>query len=70
MRIPPSAPKWSWVNLTACRAHLGQLDQARSALEETLRRQPELSAAGLEGGVFGPAVEFFLDGLRKAGWEG
>ncbi len=59
--------------LASSHAHLGQLDQARLAFQEMLRRNPEFSpesfkmAHSIADSAF---IESWLDGLRKAGWEG
>jgi pentatricopeptide repeat protein len=59
--------------LASSHAHLGQLDQARSAFQEMLRRNPEFSPESFKM-LFSIAnsafIESWLDGLRKAGWEG
>jgi adenylate cyclase len=63
----------SWGILAASQAHLGRLDDARSALGEVLRLQPELSEASLERFfVYADRdwFERFVDGLRRAGWQG
>jgi adenylate cyclase len=55
-------------------AHLGQIDEARSALEDRLRVQPSFSLAGTEElfsrmGMHPDFAERYLDGLRKAGMQ-
>ena len=56
--------------LAASHAHLGQADPASRALQEMLRRNPELSTDTFRS-VFAIAAPAFignwLDGLRKAG---
>jgi adenylate cyclase len=51
-------------------AHLGSIDEARSAFREVLRLQPDFSLAGAKQ-VFAGANEDFVErvvaGLRKAG---
>ena len=53
-------------------AHLGRIDEARSAFREVLRLQPDYSLAGVRQ-IFAAAdddfVELVIDGLRKAGLE-
>ena len=54
---------------TAC-AHLGRLDDARSAAAEVLRLQPGYSLAVTRAALGGADPDFlerYLDGLRKAG---
>ena len=56
--------------LAASYAHLGRLDEARTALEASLRLQPESSLSAHRATLpsANPAfVERFIDGLRKAG---
>jgi adenylate cyclase len=56
--------------LAAACGQLGRRDEARAALEALLRLVPDFSAAKLR--IFLPpdVVERYLEGLRKAGWEG
>jgi pentatricopeptide repeat protein len=58
--------------LAASHAHLGQMDAARRALQEMLRRNPEFSPDTFRT-VFSFAsptfIDDWLDGLRKAGLE-
>jgi adenylate cyclase len=56
--------------LAASYGHLGRADEARHALDELLRLAPDLSAAQLR--VFLPPaiVDRYVEGLRKAGWQG
>jgi adenylate cyclase len=56
--------------LAAACGQLGRRDEARAALEALLRLAPDFSAATLR--IFLPpdVVERYLEGLRKAGWEG
>jgi adenylate cyclase len=53
-------------------AHLGRIDEARSALREVLRLQPDYSLAGVRQ-IYAGANEEFVErvvaGLRKAGLE-
>jgi adenylate cyclase len=56
--------------LAVSNAHLGRIEEARSALEEAMRQQPDFSVAGLRLTSQTAAlswVEIFVDGLRKAG---
>jgi adenylate cyclase len=56
--------------LAASYAHLGRLEEARSALEEALRLTPELSLASLRLTASGAHPDWataLIDGLRKAG---
>ena len=61
---------WSYAVLASALGNLGQIAEAREAVEEALRRKPDLSLAYLEktfptkqpGGL-----KLYLDGLRKAG---
>jgi adenylate cyclase len=60
--------------LAASYGQLGRLDEARAALEEERRREPDLSLAKVrrENETLGTDPEFlerWLDGLRKAGLE-
>jgi adenylate cyclase len=56
--------------LAAACGQLGRGDEARAALEALLRLVPDFSAAKLR--IFLPpdVVDRYLEGLRKAGWEG
>ncbi len=56
--------------LAASYAHLGATDQARAALQEYLRLEPDFSLARVRvfSGTFEPSfIERLVDGLRKAG---
>jgi adenylate cyclase len=56
--------------LAASNAHLGRIEEARSALEEAYREQPNFTVAHLKrvNPTADPAwVEHWIDGLRKAG---
>ena len=61
---------WSYAVLASALGNLGQIAEAREAIDEALRRKPDLSLAYVEttlptkqpGGL-----DTFLDGLRKAG---
>ena len=52
-------------------AHLGRNEEARTALDQCERIQPDFFESAVELGPFeNPAAnEHILDGLRKAGWE-
>ena len=56
--------------LAASYGHLGRTEEAKAALDALLRLMPDFSAADLA--VFLPpaVAERYLEGLRKAGWEG
>jgi hypothetical protein len=63
---------WSQAILASALGNLGQIAEARAAVDEALRRKPDLSLAFLEAllptkqpGGLAP----YLDGLRKAGLE-
>ena len=61
---------WTYAVLASALGNLGQIAEAREAIDEALRRKPDLSLAYVEttlptkqpGGL-----DTFLDGLRKAG---
>jgi adenylate cyclase len=59
--------------LAASQAHLGRLDEAHAALQDMLRLYPDVSADSIRW-IFAPAheeyIERWIDGLRRAGWEG
>jgi tetratricopeptide (TPR) repeat protein len=59
--------------LAAALAHVGDLDGARHALEESKRLMPDPTVAFFDATYPFDRPEdreFFFDGLRKAGWEG
>jgi TolB-like protein len=65
-----------WVahgTLAASQAYLGQMDEARAALREMVKHNAQVSADGIRR-IFTPAHDEYIDrwieGLRKAGWEG
>ncbi len=63
---------WSYLYLAASFAGLDRSDEARRAIEEALRVQPDLSEEVVRGNLaFGDSevVERFIAGLRKAGLE-
>jgi adenylate cyclase len=71
-RLVQAYPKLSlnWRILASCCAHLGRLDEARSALEEMFRLQPEYSLAIARAALAAADADFrerYIDGLRKAG---
>ena len=56
--------------LASSYAHLGRLDEARAAVEQLARHEPDYSIANAErslGGAVPSLVERYLVGLRKAG---
>jgi len=67
----PNADVWAYSTLAAVLGHLATLDEARSALEELLKRKPDFSLGLVRRLVLYnkiPAhLELYLDGLRKAG---
>jgi len=67
----PNADIWAYSTLGAALGHLGNIDEARSALEELLRRKPDFSVGFVRRFVFyikiPDQLELYLDGLRKAG---
>jgi TolB-like protein len=67
----PNADIWAYSTLGAALGHLGHLDEARSALEELLKRKPDFSLGFVRRFVFynrdPDHLELYLDGLRKAG---
>jgi TolB-like protein/class 3 adenylate cyclase/Tfp pilus assembly protein PilF len=67
----PNADLWSYATLVAVLGHLDHLDEARSALQELMKRKSDFSLAFVKRSVFYnkiPAhLDFYLDGLRKAG---
>jgi adenylate cyclase len=63
---------WAYEVLAASYARLGRIDEARAALEEQLRIEPDLTLDKVRRqnpGVDPEFLEPFLDGLRKAGLE-
>ncbi len=58
-----------WGVAASSYAHLGRLDDARAALEQLARHEPDYSVADVElGAPMVPSLlEHYLDGLRKAG---
>ncbi len=69
----PSAPFWAHATYTASLGHLGRLDEARTALEELLRRNPDFSCEFVRKYVYYNKVtahlDRYIDGLKKAGLE-
>ena len=59
--------------LVCALGHKGDLEAAKAALETSKRTMPDPTRAYFEGAYTfkdRDTLEFFLDGLRKAGWEG
>ena len=53
--------------------HLGRLDEARRALDEIQRRQPEITIGFVQDHTtftYSDYMDHFMDGLRKAGLPG
>jgi TolB-like protein/class 3 adenylate cyclase/Flp pilus assembly protein TadD len=74
-RIPQLRPNypWGYLYLANSYAHLDRADEARAALREGLRLQPELSVELIRRALScqdPEVVERFVAGLRKAGWDG
>jgi len=67
----PNCQYWANSHLVAAIGHLDRIDEARSALEELLRRKPEFSCSFARTHLFyiksAAQIEHYLDGLRKAG---
>jgi tetratricopeptide (TPR) repeat protein len=70
IREPRAVGYWPYAVLASALGNLGQIEEARSAVDEALRLKPDLSLSYLEktlptkqpGGL-----QPYLDGLRKAG---
>jgi adenylate cyclase len=63
---------WSHAALASALGNLGQTAEAREAVDEALRRKPDLSIAYLETTLptkHPGGLDLYLDGLRKAGLE-
>jgi adenylate cyclase len=63
----------AWQRKTVALAHLGRIEQAEGALAQLFALQPSFSAAYVSATYpfRDPAhAAIFVDGLRKAGWEG
>jgi Flp pilus assembly protein TadD len=67
----PNVPEHQLV-LASCLGHAGEIDEARRALSECERLQPGYSTTpeNWQRIKLRTDMEYFLDGLRKAGWEG
>ncbi len=61
-----------WRCLAGALGQLGRLDEAREALEQFLARTPGFTSQTARLGAFRDEAVFqhWLEGLRKAGWEG
>ncbi len=60
----------AWATVAASYAHLGRLDDARAAVEQLTRHEPDYSVADVElalSAMVPSLLERYLDGLRKAG---
>ena len=55
--------------LAASYGHLGQIEEARRALDALLRLMPDFSTAHLRFFLPPAIVERYLDGLQKGGWK-
>jgi adenylate cyclase len=71
MRLRPKA-FWPWVFMSACLSAMGRMDEARDALVEAKKLNPNLNAAffdtyGQRYGRVPPYMARMLDDLRKAG---
>jgi TolB-like protein/cytochrome c-type biogenesis protein CcmH/NrfG len=66
-----NADIWAYSTLGAALGHLGYRDEAKSALEELLKRKPDFSVGFVRQFVFYDRIpdhlELYLEGLRKAG---
>jgi TolB-like protein/class 3 adenylate cyclase/lipoprotein NlpI len=67
----PNAQYWARAHLVAALGHLGDDDQARSAVNDLMRLKPEFSLAFARERLFylrrAEQIETYIDGLRKAG---
>jgi adenylate cyclase len=65
-----STTSFAWGLLASSYAHLGRLDDARAALEQLTRQQPDYSMADAKSDLAGAVpslLERYVDGLREAG---
>jgi TolB-like protein/Flp pilus assembly protein TadD len=59
---------WTLCRIAACHAQLGRLDEARAAVAEALRQQPDLSLSKVRLPMWTAAeAQHILDGMRRAG---
>ena len=67
----PNAGHWANAHVAAALGHLGRIDEAKAAVGELLRRNPEFSCSFVRKYRFyvksSADVENYLMGLRKAG---
>ena len=57
--------------LASSLGHAGKIEEAHAALDQCAHIQPGFEAIPRPMQIVSPAnIEHFLDGLRKAGWEG
>ena len=56
---------YAYINLAAVHAFKGEMDEAKAAMAEARRLEPDLSVKWLVHHK--PVLQFALDGLRKAG---
>jgi adenylate cyclase len=67
----PNAGHWTIAHVAAALGHLGRIEEARAAVSELLRRNPEFSCSFVRKYRFSVKnsadVENYLDGLRLAG---
>ena len=73
-RSLPHRQDWmdTWLALAASYAHLGRMEEARDAVAEVLRLQPDFSLSVAESMFTATTPDYkqrFFDGLRKAGLQ-
>jgi hypothetical protein len=56
--------------LAASYGHLGLIEEARAALDAMYKLAPDFSVETLRVYVRPVIIERYLEGWRKAGWEG
>ena len=57
--------KWPYLSLAAASALVGKMDDAKSALAEARRLEPQLTVKWIT--ALAPPIPNLVDGLRKAG---